>query len=75
MLGLLLRRVWQERSSSCLSTEEMLSAITIVNESVTLDEKCTIGSADVTALYPSIDVEFASERVSEMFVNNEVKVP
>ena len=35
-----------------------------------LDEKCTIWSSDVTALYPSIDVEFASERVSEMFMDS-----
>ena len=75
MLVLILRPVWQERSSSCLSTEEKLSAITSVNESETVDITCTIGSVDVTALYPSIDVEFGSERVSEMIVNSEVKVP
>ena len=29
----------------------------------------------MTVLYPSINVEFASERVSEMFMDSEVKVP
>ena len=74
MLGLILRPVWQEIDTSCLSTEEMLATIKNVNESGVLDEICTVGSADVTALYPSIDVEFAAEKVCEMFMKSEVKI-
>ena len=73
-LGLLLRPVWQEKETSCLSTEEMLAAIQSVNESGRLDERCTVGSADVTALYPSIDVEIAATKVNEMFVKSGVEV-
>ena len=73
-LGLLLRPVWQEKDTVCLSTEEMLAAIHETNESGVLDEECTIGSADVAALYPSIDVEIASAIVSEMFIESDVQV-
>ena len=52
----------------------MLAAIRSVNESGVLDERCTVGSADVTALYPSIDVEFAAKKVCEVFMDSEVKV-
>ena len=73
-LGMLLRPVWQEKETSCLSTEEMLAAIQSVNESGRLDERCTVGSADVTALYPSIDIEIAATKVSEMFFKSGVEV-
>ena len=73
-LGLLLRPVWQEKDTVCLSTEEMLADIHETNESGVLDEECTIGSADVAALYPSIDVEIASAIVSEMFIESDVQI-
>ena len=74
MLGLILRPVWQAQETTCLSTEEMLAEIKKTNESGDLDEDCTVGSADVTALYPSIDVAFAAEKVCEMFIESEVEV-
>ena len=52
----------------------MLSSIRDINESGRMDERCTVGSADVTALYPSIDVDFAAERVCEVFLDSEVNV-
>ena len=51
-----------------------MAAITEVNESGELDNRCIIGSADVKALYPSIDVDFASEKVAEMFMESKVSV-
>ena len=74
MLGLILRPVWQAQETTCLSTEEMLAEIKKTNESGNLDEDCTVGSADVTALYPSIDVAFAAEKGCEMFVESEVEI-
>ena len=52
----------------------MLAAIQDVNDNGDLDEKCTVGSADVTALYPSIDIEFAAAKVGEMFVESGIEV-
>ena len=34
-----------------------IRAISELNESEKLDDKCTVGSANVKALYPSIDVD------------------
>ena len=61
-----------EKDTTCLSTEEMLAAIQEVNDSKKVDEKCTVGSADVTSLYPSIDIDFAADKVCEMFVKSKV---
>ena len=52
----------------------MLAAIQDVNDNGDLDERCTVGSADVTALYPSIDIEFAAAKVGEMFVESGIEV-
>ena len=73
-LGLILRPVWQEAETVCQSTEEMLAAIKKLNESGELDADCTIGSADVKALYPSIDVNLAAEKVAEVFLESGVEV-
>ena len=54
-----LRPVWQEQETTCTSTEEMLAAIRDMNDSDTLDGDVTVGSADVKALYPNIDIDFA----------------
>ena len=35
---------------------------------------CNIGSADVKALYPSIDIDFTCEKVAEMYMSSNVNV-
>ena len=35
---------------------------------------CTLGSTDVKALYPSIDIDFACEKVAEMFMTSDVDI-
>ena len=39
-----------------------------------LEHMCTVGSADVKALYPSIDIDFTCEKVAEMYMNSNVNV-
>ena len=73
-MGLILRPVWQECETVCQSSEELLAAVRELNESGKLDERCTVGSADVKALYPSLDIDFTSEKVAEMFVESAVSV-
>ena len=73
-LGLILRPVWQETETVCQSTEEMLAAINDLNDSGQLDHMCTIGSEDVRALYPSIDIDFTCEKVAETFMSSNVNV-
>ena len=42
-LGLFLRPVWQEKETTCLSTEEMLASMEEVNNSGDLDDDCIVG--------------------------------
>ena len=50
----------------------MLSRVRVVNETVDLTN-CIIGSMDVKALYPSIDIDFAVEKCVEMILKSNVK--
>ena len=56
----------------CSSTEDMLSRVSEVNKDVDLSN-CIIGSMDVKALYPSIDIDFAVDKCVEMIVGSEVE--
>ena len=51
-----------------------MAAIKKVNESGELDADSTSGPADVKALYPSIDVNLAAEKVADIFLENGVEV-
>ena len=75
LLGFFLRPVWQGKDTVCTSTEEMIAAIEQANSSGKVDHTCTLGSLDVKSLYPSLDVEFVSEKVGEMFLSSVVNVP
>ena len=55
----------------CDSTDDMLSRINQVNESTDL-KNCIIGSFDVDALYPSIDVNFAIEKCLELILQSDI---
>ena len=57
-----------------MSTEDMLAAMEEANNSGRLDEGCTVGSTDVKALYPSLDIGFAAEKVGEMFYQSGIEV-
>ena len=50
----------------------MLGRVKRINEEVDL-KNCVIGSMDVKALYPSIDIDFAVEKCIEMIVQSEAK--
>ena len=67
----ILQPVIQQAKHPCTSTEDMLSRVKVVNETVNL-ERCIIGSMDVKALYPSIDIDFATEKCVEMIQKSEI---
>ena len=50
----------------------MLSRVKRINETVDLSN-CVIGSMDVKALYPSIDIDFAVEKCVKMIVRSKMK--
>ena len=68
LLSTLFSKVWEEDIGGgvCLSTEEMLSEIKRVNNS-NPTTPVVIGSADVKALYPSLDIDCTIDKVCEVF--------
>ena len=57
---------------ACDSSEDMLYRVKECNENQDL-EGCMIGSFDVDALYPSIDIDFAIEKCLELIPQSEVE--
>ena len=55
----------------CDSTDDMLSRINETNKNEDL-KNCIIGSFDVDALYPSIDVDFAIEKCLELILTSDI---
>ena len=70
-ISTILQPVIQQAKYPCNSTEDMLSRVKRVNETVDLTN-CIIGSMDVKALYPSIDIDFAVEKCVEMILQSSV---
>ena len=75
LLSTLLGQVWksEDAHSICMNTEEMLAEI----EAVNCNQPHTgliIGSTDVKALYPSLDIPFAIEKVCEVFYDSDIKI-
>ena len=71
-ISTVLQPVIQQAKHPCNSTEDMLSRVREVNETVDL-KNCIIGSMDVKALYPSIDIDFATEKCVEMITESDTK--
>ena len=72
----ILSEVWKEEGSVCISTEDMMAGIKKANDELTnnVDNDVIVGSADVKALYPSLDVDFTVDKVCEVFYGSEVRV-
>ena len=60
----------------CISTEDMMAGIKKANDELrnNVDNEVIVGSADVKALYPSLDVDFTLDKVCEVFYGSEVRV-
>ena len=55
------------------STEEMIAVMKMANN-VQVDNDLVVGSADVKALYPSLDIDFTIENVCDVFFESDVQV-
>merc|ERR1712240_688796 len=62
--------------NNCDSTEDIMSEIEELNENVKVEEneKLIVGSLDVKALYPSLDISFSAKVVSEEFILSKVSM-
>ncbi len=73
IISYILNEVWKDVESVSLNTEEMLAEFKRLNNDH-ITEDIIVGSADVKALYPSLDVDFTVEKVCEVFYNSEIHV-
>ena len=78
ILSMMLKEVKRLDTDSCESTEDILAEIQDLNENnctmLGPDEKLVVGSLDVKALYPSLDVGFAAEIVANEMYQSDVEV-
>ena len=68
-----LARIWKNESENCASTEELLAEFQQINEKG-IDQDCFVGSADVVALYPSLDIDSVVKVIGEMIIKSEIKL-
>ena len=73
MISMMIRPIWQEAKTVCTNTEEMMAAFEEVNSKETENE-ILVGSADVKALYPSLEIDHTAQIVSEEFNSSQYEV-
>ena len=71
-LSMILKPFLNASTTSCESTKDLLSQVSLANCRKNLD-KAIIGSMDVKALYPSINVDFAVERCLEIIKESDTE--
>lgn len=70
-LSSILRPIIALSDDVCDNTDDMLSRVAKCNEADL--SKCIVGSMDVEALYPSIDIEFAVEKCAELLMDSGIE--
>ena len=73
-ISIMIRPIWQDEESVCTNTEEMMAAIHEEVNSKNIKTEILVGSADVKALYPSLDIDHTAEIVAEMFFESEYQI-
>ena len=76
LLSMVLKEVKKLDENSCESTEDILSEIEELNQTTLYaqNEKLVVGSLDVKALYPSLDIPFTAKIVANEFLKSEVNI-
>ena len=73
LISSLIRPIWTTHPNVCCSTEDMMAAIKKVNNRLDNDE-LIVGSADVSALYPSLDIDHTARITAEKFLNSNIEI-
>ena len=73
LLSMILTDVYNEEKTVCASTEELLAEVEKLNDEG-IGDGYVIGSFDVEALYPSLDVDFTVDKVCELFISSKVNI-
>ena len=74
LMSVLLTDVYVGEKTVCASTEELLAEVNIINDEGALDDTYIVGSMDVEALYPSLDIEFTVDKVCELLYDSSVNI-
>ena len=74
LLSSILREMLDKEITVCEDTEDMLATFRQINENGGLPVNTTILSADVKALYPSLDIEFTTDVVCDMFESSDLNI-
>ena len=72
LASIMLAEIYKDEETVCSSTEDLVSEVDRVNRQG-IDGSYIIGSADVEALYPNLDIDFTIDRVCEVFTSSEIK--
>ena len=70
----ILKEMISREVTVCQNTEEMLSAFQELNDNGGTNKNTVILSADVKALFPSLDNVFTADTVCEMFMNSDITI-
>ena len=73
LMCLLLCRLTEGEKTNCESTEELLEEIETVNRDWDVQESWVVGSLDVDALYPSLDIELCAEVVCRKLFESDIQ--
>ena len=73
LFSMMLSDLYTEEETVCLSTEELLAEVEKLNAEG-IHDGYVIGSFDVEALYPSLDVDFTVDKVCELFMTSNVNI-
>ena len=74
LISTILTDVYTEEPTVFLSTEKLLADVERINTEGGLDENDIVGSADIEALYPSLDIDFTIDKVCEVFEDSTVSI-
>ena len=66
LISSILKEMINEEVTICQNTEEMIAAFQELNQSGGADSNTVILSADVKALYPSLDIDFTTDVVRDV---------
>ena len=75
LISMILKEMKRKDEHACESTEDVMAAIETVNRehSVESDNKMLVGSLDVKALYPSLNIPFAAKTIGDEYVKSNVE--
>ena len=74
LLSLILKELIPYNETHCDSTEDLLAEIEKVNTSNNVNSRWKVGSLDIEALYPSLDIPKCADVITKMMYESEIQI-